>query len=52
MWVHGTSMAQTPAALALTNNTWQTAEVVIELRDSTGALITAPDDNSGGQVQM
>lgn len=52
MSIHGTEIAMNPIALGYTNNTWQTAEVVIELRDSTGALITAPDDNSGGQVQM
>ena len=52
MSVHGTSIAQNPAELALTNNTWMTAEVVIELRDSNNNLITAPNDNSGGRVQM
>lgn len=52
MSLHGTSIQMDPVALAMVDFTWQTAEVVIELRDSTGALITAPDDNSGGQVQM
>lgn len=52
MSVHGTSIAQTPAELGYTNNTWMTAEVVIELRDSNNNLITALDDNSGGRVQM
>lgn len=52
MSVHGTSIAQTPVELGLTNNTWMTAEVVIELRDSNNNLITAPNDNSGGRVQM
>jgi len=52
MMYNYTAIEQDLAGLALTNNTWKTTQVVIELRDSANNLILAANDTSGGNVLM